>query len=368
MSSLIVIILVVCVLFYVYIKWKLSYWSRLGVAHLTPDFLIGNLRGYQTKYKVSTLVQNIYTKLKGSTTAPIVGMYMFSAPVAIVTDLDFLKNVFVKDFEYFSDRGLYHNERDDPLSANLVFLPHAQWKPLRAKLSPTFQSARLKAMHPIFQGVAQKFNDYLVDQLISTSMTNFSQLFDQFTTSLILQTVYGCEEMCFGHSNNTVVKMGHAIMNKSKLELVKDLFLIAFPNLSRKLRLKWFSSAEVRNFFINLSRDTIKYREANNISRHDVMGQLMQMRQNDKTPLTDDQVAAQAFIFFFGGYETSSKTLGFVVYELAMNVDIQQKVREEVQRVYESNGNTITYDSLQEMTYLQQVVNGKLIKFCLKKF
>lgn len=357
-----------------YVKVKLNYWSRMRVPHLAPEFLIGNLRGYQSKYKVSTLVQNIYEQKKGL--GPIIGMYVFTAPVAIVSDLDFLKNVFVKDFEYFSDRGLYYNERDDPLSANLVSLPHSKWKPLRTKFSTTFQSSRLKAMHPIFDKVAKELKGHLHSALQSSPHINISETFNQFTTSLILQTVYGIESECLGHPENVFCKVGPSIMRKTKMHLIKDLLLIIAPNLSQKLHLK-FNRDELRDFFRKLSRDAIEYRERNQVVRNDFIALLMQIRKSgslddeDKTTtaggggddsklLTEDEVAAQAFIFFFGGFETSSKTLGFVFYELALNQEIQERARQEIQKVYEDHGQTFSYQSLQEMSYLNQIVSGEL--------
>lgn len=42
---------------------------------------------------------------------------------------------------------------------------------------------------------------------------------------------------------------------------------------------------------------------------------------------------------------------------------MQEKTREEVQRVLTAHGGNITYDSLKEMTYLEQVVNETLRKY-----
>jgi cytochrome P450 family 6 len=73
-------------------------------------------------------------------------------------------------------------------------------------------------------------------------------------------------------------------------------------------------------------------------------------------------LASQAFIFFLAGFETSSTTLSFCLYELAVNPDIQTKLREEVDATLQKFTG-ITYDAVQSMTYLSQVIDGKIIHY-----
>jgi len=74
---------------------------------------------------------------------------------------------------------------------------------------------------------------------------------------------------------------------------------------------------------------------------------------------------AQALSFLVAGYETSASILTFALYELALHPEIQQSVRAEILQVLSKHDGKLTYDGIQDMSYLDMVVSGearKLIK------
>lgn len=85
------------------------------------------------------------------------------------------------------------------------------------------------------------------------------------------------------------------------------------------------------------------------------------------TELTDDLLAAQCFVFFVGGFETSSTLMSFALHELALNKDVQDKLHKEIKDVLSKNGGRASYEAIQEMVYLDRVICGELFIFILFK-
>lgn len=78
------------------------------------------------------------------------------------------------------------------------------------------------------------------------------------------------------------------------------------------------------------------------------------------------KLVAQAVQFFVAGFETTSTTMAFTLYELCLHPHIQDKVRTEIVACLKQYG--FTYEALKEMKYLHQCVLGTyILLMCLLK-
>jgi len=91
------------------IRKKLSYWKDRGVPHDEPSFFLGNLDGVGQKIHFTANIQRIYERFKIGN--KLCGFYLLQSPRVILIDLELIKNVLIKDFNSFVDRGVYNNER-----------------------------------------------------------------------------------------------------------------------------------------------------------------------------------------------------------------------------------------------------------------
>lgn len=105
-------------LVYWLVQKRYNFWNDRGFISAPTVFPFGNLKGIGTKVPAFEGLDSFYKTFKGK--AQAVGMYFFFSPTLMVLDLELLKNIYIRDFTSFHDRGFYYNKEDDPLSANLV--------------------------------------------------------------------------------------------------------------------------------------------------------------------------------------------------------------------------------------------------------
>jgi len=104
--TILVALLIVALLF---VWHRLQYWKRKGVPFIKPIFMSGDTRGLGSSLTISEVTKHAYDRLKGK--GPLGGLFLFLTPTAIITDLDLVKNVLIKDFSYFPNRKTYFNEK-----------------------------------------------------------------------------------------------------------------------------------------------------------------------------------------------------------------------------------------------------------------
>lgn len=104
-------------------------------------------------------------------------MYTFHKPCLVVADPDIIRNVLTKEFTSFHDRGVYCNEKVDPLSGNLFFLPGKKWKTLRSKLSPAITPGKMKLMFGCLKDRGIVLENFLKDKAVKMTTVEMQEIF-----------------------------------------------------------------------------------------------------------------------------------------------------------------------------------------------
>lgn len=244
----------------------------------------------------------------------------------------------------------------------------------------SFTSGKLKMMFGTIADVADKLIDKIQQESAATGQLEVKDILSRFTTDVIATTAFGLETNSLDDKNTKFYEIG--LKAFASFSFFKRAFLMTFKDWGRKLHMTT-TRKEIGDFYTDVVRGTIKYREENpQVQRHDFMNLLIKLK-NSTGPdsLTFNQIVSQSVVFFLAGktfskmfsihmkmnisisgFETSSTTLTYCMYELSLHEDIQKKARKEVQEVLKKHGGELTYESVNEMQYLEQVINGNIYK------
>ncbi|XP_052858632.1 probable cytochrome P450 6d5 [Drosophila gunungcola] len=358
-------------LLFVYLKWTFSYWDRKGFPSTGVSIPFGALESVtKGKRSFGLAIHDLYQ----STREPVVGMYLTVRPALLVRDAQLAHDVLVKDFASFHDRGVYVDEKNDPMSANLFAMEGASWRALRNKLTPSFTSGKLKAMFETSNSVGDKLIANIKAQLPETGIKelDIKSLTSTYAIDIIASTIFGLDVDSFADPNNEFFAISKKLNRNTFQDIVRGATSFLYPGLEKFfVKIGWKQEAFER--MRELSNRTVDLREKNNLVRRDLLQLLLQLRNQGKINTDDsvwsaestkngvksmskDLVAGQLLLFYAAGFETTASTTSFTLYELTQNPEVMAKAKEDVRSAIEKNGGTLNYDAISDMKYLEACV------------
>ncbi|XP_047118281.1 probable cytochrome P450 6a14 [Schistocerca piceifrons] len=377
LTELLVGVSLVVVAVYVWFSHSYKYWKKKGAPYQEPQFPFGTAKDIILgKLSFAMGSSDIYRQFKGNR---FVGTYFFHRPGLVVMDPDLIRSILVKDFWTFQDRAVPINE-NEPLNHHLFVLRGDRWRRLRVKLTPTFTSGKMKMMFQTMADCGREMAEVLEGAATRGEALEMRELSARYTTDVIASVAFGVQVNCQRDPENEFRQWGRRIFSQGVLDILTIIISSIHPKLPTLLRMK-SSSSLVSEYFRSMVRETVKYREENNITRNDFMQLMIQLKNKgsvdgskggelkdaeadgDKrktchslSELSIDDVAAQAFVFFIAGFETSSTTMSFALHELAHHPDIQARLQDEIDSVLKQHDGQVTYEAINSMSYLDKVV------------
>ncbi|XP_063696557.1 probable cytochrome P450 28a5 [Culicoides brevitarsis] len=354
MFTTLLIFVSIVVLFYKYVTYRQSYWKRKGIKGPKPTFLAGNLfNSFLQKEAFADDVDRIYKQYKDR--QGVIGIYQLLKPTLMVTDSQIVKHVLVENFKNFHMNGFEKllNEKSDPLLAyNPFFRSGDAWKDKRSEVTPAFSPARIKAMYPLIESVCEKMKEYIEKAANSGQALEGKDLSSRYTCDVVTKCIFSADAMSFENENNEIRKQAANIFGSSFFSIIFFTMMEICPALFKTLRIGFVPKA-TEAFFRDLMRQAIDHRQKSNVNSQDYLDFLLQMQK--KKGLSDLEVAASGITFFLDGLETSAVGISYILYELASNKEVQDKLREELK-----SAENLDYDTLVNLPYLDQVFHESL--------
>ncbi|XP_065092307.1 probable cytochrome P450 6d4 [Ochlerotatus camptorhynchus] len=342
------------------LKYFYSYWDRHGLANVKPHIPFGNLKTVVRKQEsFGIAINQLYWQTKGQ----LVGIYLFFRPAILIRDAHLAQQIMTTDFNHFHDRGVYCNEQGDPFSANLFALPGKRWRNLRNKLSPLFTGGQLRGMMPTILDVGSKLQKHLEPAAEKKEVLEIRDIVSRFVLEIIATVFFGFEANCIEDRNDAFSR----VLRQAQRERISANFrasaVFVCPEL---LKFTGISSLEpeVIEFVTGIVTKQIEHREKSGVSRKDFIQQLINLRRDEsQDKMSIEQCAANVFLFYVAGSETSTGTITFTLHELSQNSDVMKKLQTEIDETLAKSNGEITYDVLKQMQYLDMCVKETLRKY-----
>ncbi|XP_018395595.1 PREDICTED: cytochrome P450 9e2-like [Cyphomyrmex costatus] len=284
------------------------------------------------------------------------GLFFTTTPVFFLRDLELIKTVLVKNFEAFPDRRGFTDFNDSLSQKNLFSLHGEKWRHVRNLLSPSFTSSKMKMMFTLMSECAVDFAKSISTSADKGSI-NMKDVCSRYTNDVIATCAFGIKVNSMKDPTNKFYIYGKEATNfGGAIRALKFFFVGTFPRLGRIFKIKLMND-DVSNFFTNIIRTTIATRDAEHITRPDMLQLMMDIRGKEgRRDLDIDDMTAQAFIFFLGGFETSSTVMCFAAHEIAANPEIQTKLQQEIDDVLQKSNGDVSYESINRLEYLDAVI------------
>ncbi|KAL3229326.1 hypothetical protein MRX96_023640 [Rhipicephalus microplus] len=277
----------------------------------------------------------------------VFGIYEGSQPTLLVGEPELVKQVLVKDFPLLSNR----------------------------RMNEMIQAcAEITAAH--LKNAAQQKKDICVKEFYS-----------HYALDVIARCAFGTKlDSHSDATNEFVAKARKAFSGGITLPLV--LFFL-FPGLMKVLKIKPLNS-DAFQYFKDVSLSIIQKRKQKECRQEDFLQLMMDAREgalqessesitgkessemfnldsdikNDincvSKALSEDEALAQCVLFFLAGQDTTSSVIAFAIYSLALNPDVQAKLRNEADECFATHGKEPSLDAISKLPYLHCVVSETL--------
>ena len=269
-----------CALFYFYMTKNFDYWTKRGVYQIKPSFPFGSMKAIFLQNE--HLNDSILRHAKEAKGLPFYGAYFLRAPMLFLTDADMIKQITIKDFEYFVDKNpsnfadlnKTNQLADKILLEQMASAEGDRWKSIRSTFTPIFTSGKMKAMMVYVQETCKRLTDELDELAGKNEEFELKKLLGKYSMDTIASCAFGVDSQAFKNKDSKFVDYASRIFQNKFSDGVKIL-LIMIPfdigiYIMRAFNIPFWKKDEAE-FFYNVILDSLKQRKESKVRRNDLI-------------------------------------------------------------------------------------------------
>lgn len=345
------------------IRWyrkHFNFWTRFPVIPSERGRVFsGDLLDFLTfKTNFSFHIKTIYDDPKYRKEAAV-GIYALQ-PCLLIRDPELIKSILIRDFDCFRSRMSTSDPHHDPIFSKMLFFArYGMWREMRTKVSPIFTTGKLKQMYPLIQQVGENLERYL-HKNGERFVGEVKHLASLYTTDVIATTVFGISSNSLENPKEEMYAQTSQLTNFT-LRRGFNFLLISFaPKLNKYFNVMGLFK-ETELFLRNTTEFMINDREKSGQKRNDMIDIFLKLKQEAEANGENmnefmENLSAQTGIFLAGGFDTSSTTISNLLFELAKQPEVQQRLRQEIVQAFIEGKGCISYETINDLEYLNMVV------------
>ena len=203
------------------------------------------------------------------------GLYTNFTPGLVVTDVDLIKNMLVKDADSFVDRTFFEmTEKDKIFNEFLSIMPGERWKALRSMTSPVFSSGKIKGSYPLLKENVDHFIKNCDKRMNEDGFVEISSLLGCYTLEAITNCAFGIDVNCYDDSSLELRKACYDFMNPTFTDALKLVVYFFSRRLYLALGFSFTSPATI--YLEKAVQETIKARQKSEFKRGDILDYLLE--------------------------------------------------------------------------------------------
>jgi cytochrome P450 len=248
-------------------------------------------------------------------------------------------------------RENHTNYQKSPLTAarggrlfgnGLLFSNGDYWLRQRRMIQPSFHHKKLQGLYEIIVKTIEEF----LHSFPEGEQIDVYPLLHQLAFNIAVRSLFDIE------LSVTQMTDLNRIFNELQNFYMSDINLpvrrLLYP-LTREDRVIYRKSAQLRAIILGI----IQKRRSDHSVYQDLLDLLLNARYEDTgEPMNEEQIIDEVLILLFAGHETTATTLSWLLYQVASQKNIQEKISMSVQQ-------TEVYDSIRN-DYLQAVINESM--------
>nr|QST15019.1 CYP4AP6 protein [Diaphanosoma celebensis] len=342
-----------------YLWFYTSKWTTLinRIPGPKPWPIVGNALDLVGGHKV---ILNAFSKKWVSAYGDIYRIFIGFRPNVVVTSPELLEPIF--NSTKLIEKGHIYDLMRPWLGDSLLMSSGQKWKARRRLFTPAFHFKVLEG----FVGAINEHSQILCSKLQQlcpeTRDIDIYPLATACTLDIICETAMGCKidaQLKYSEYANAVHRISQIIIERYSNPWLQADCIFALTAIGREHSrclkiLHNFTDNVIRHRRSQFLEQLKNGQEPSNIGTRTRRAFLDLLLEAVTTgaPLSDQDIREEVDIFMFGGHDTTSSAISWFLYAMACNPEHQDKVREELDDIFDDSDRPCTHQDVASMKYL----------------